>query len=203
MNNASLVNQSSAEAGFEYYTPAVWIEAARTLMGKIDLDPASCETANQTVKAETIYDKNLNGLTMPWYGRVWMNHPFHRGEAPCPSDHSKCKKKACKQRGYHITTPIPGNADWINKLLQEYMAGRVTEAVCITFCNSSEAWFKPLLQWPQCFPHGRVHYIGQDGQRVKGCTKGSVITYIGKRTDEFAKAFADLGTIKVPYKEAV
>ncbi len=201
MNNASLVNQTCAESGFEYYTPQIWTEAARALMGHIDLDPASCEIANQTVKAKAYFTKQNDGLSQPWHGHVWMNHPFHRGEAACPSDRSKCKKKACLNRGYHIEKPIPSNADWVNKLINEYMIGNVTEAVCITFCNSSEAWFQPLLQWPQCFPNGRVHYIGQDGQRVKGCTKGSVFTYIGNRTDAFASAFAELGTIKVPYNK--
>ena len=202
MNNANLVNQTSAESGFEYYTPSVWVDAARALMGGIDLDPASCAQANQTVKAGAIFTKEDNGLVQPWHGHVWMNHPFHRGEAACVTNNAKCKKKTCERRGHHISKPIPGNADWIGKLLTEYVQGNIKEAVCITFCNSSEAWFQPLLMWPQCFPRTRVHYIGQDGQRVKGCTKGSVITYIGTRTDDFAKAFAGLGTIKVPYKEA-
>ena len=202
MNNASLVNQTSAESGFEYYTPPVWTAAARELMGAIDLDPASNAIANELVKADHYFTQAEDGLKQQWHGRVWMNHPFHRGEAPCISNHSKCKKKACKERGYHITEAIPGNADWINKLIGEYQSGRVTEAVCTTFCNSSEGWFLPLLEFPQLFPHGRVHYIGKDGQRVKGCTKGSVITYIGTRTAAFSKAFGHLGIIKVPYKEA-
>ncbi len=107
MNNASLVNQTSAESGFEYYTPPIWTEAARALMGHIDLDPASCEIANQTVKAKAYFTKQNDGLSQPWHGHVWMNHPFHRGEAACHSDHSKCKKKACQNRGYHIEKPIP------------------------------------------------------------------------------------------------
>lgn len=200
MNNANLVNQTSGDAGFEYYTPPVWTAAARAMFGVIDLDPASNVVANKTVQAKQYFTEADNGLVQPWHGRVWMNHPFHRGEAACVSDHSKCKKKACQKRGYHINEPIPSNADWVNKLLHEYLSSNIEEALCITFCNSSETWFRPLLQWPQLFPHGRVHYLGKDGKPIKGCTKGSVITYIGTDIKRFAKAFNHLGTIKVPYR---
>lgn len=200
MNNASLVNQTSAESGFEYYTPREWTDAARAVMGDIDLDPASCEFANQWIGAATIFTKETNGLLQEWHGRVWMNHPFHRGETACKA---KCKKLTCQRRGHHITEDIPGNAEWINKLLAEYQAGRVTEAVIICYCSSSEAWFWPLLDFPQCFPKTRVHYTGADGKRVQGATKGSVITYLGQNVARFAEVFSTLGKIRTTYNSGV
>ena len=37
----------------EYYTPGQFIEAAREVMGEIDLDPASCALAQETVRANS------------------------------------------------------------------------------------------------------------------------------------------------------
>lgn len=39
----------------EYFTPKPYVESARHVMGKIELDPTSCFKANETVKAERIF----------------------------------------------------------------------------------------------------------------------------------------------------
>ena len=66
----------------EWYTPEKYIEAARTVMGTIDLDPASNEFANEVVKAEKYFDESTNGLEQEWFGNIWLNPPYSTALIP-------------------------------------------------------------------------------------------------------------------------
>lgn len=210
------INQTSLNT--EWYTPPEIIEAARQALGAIDLDPASSEAANRIVKAQC-YHKRPNryrteaeigglpvcyyedgngrgGLNISWHGRVWMNHPFGAGERACSET---CTKRRCIKRGYHMAHDLPGNADWINHLIDGYRRGTVTAAVCITFASTSESWCRPLLDFPICFPTGRVQYIDpQTGEPAGAVTKGSMITYLGTDVARFLEAFRPLGPVLIP-----
>lgn len=72
---SQLIQQSLSN---EHYTPSKYIEAARSVMGAIDLDPASCEQANLTVKAARFFTEDEDGLNQEWNGRVWLNPPYGR-----------------------------------------------------------------------------------------------------------------------------
>lgn len=72
----SIINRSfqhSANASDEWYTP---IEIIRSL-GDFDLDPcAPVVPLWQTAKV--MYNRNDDGLTKEWLGRVWLNPPYSR-----------------------------------------------------------------------------------------------------------------------------
>lgn len=171
-DNATLINQDSGKV--EFYTPPEIVDAARRVMGAIDLDPASCEVANRTVKAARYFTKEDDGLKQSWSGRVWMNHPF-------------------KKYQNHL---------WINKLVSSYKDGDgdVIEALCICYASTTEKWFQPLLAYPQCFIHGRTDYLDETGKVKPGVTKGSVVTYLGSNRIAFHDVFKDIGTIKIKYQ---
>jgi hypothetical protein len=164
-----LINQTSGKV--EYYTPQEIIEAARIVLGQIDLDPASSDQANLRVRANKYYTAADDGLSREWNGRVWMNHPFGRGL----------------------------NEKWITKLEREYAAGRCVEACCICFAATSEKWYRPLLLRPQAYLHGRTGYLLPTGEKLRGCTKGSVVTYYGQNVERFSAAFGVLATVKTAY----
>lgn len=156
----------------DYYTPKPIIDAARKTMGSIDLDPASSLAANNVVRATRYFTKDDDGLTKRWDATaVYMNHPFGRGL----------------------------NGLWINKLLSEFKDEHFSQACCITYACTSESWFQPLLDYPQCFLCPRTSYILPDGTPLKGNTKGSVVTYLGPMVGRFSEAFGLLGKIKVVY----
>jgi ParB family chromosome partitioning protein len=188
------VNQTSGNV--ELYTPAELVEAARSCLGAIDLDPASSAVANETVMAERYFTEDDNGLAQPWAGRVWLNHPFGRFEKACKKG---CKKKICKQRKRHLKADNPGNEAWINKLVADYQAGNISQALCIVFNSSSETWFRPLLKFPQCILYGRTQFRNPDGTTDGSPPKGCVITYLGHDVAQIARCFAHLGEIKVSY----
>lgn len=217
MNNAQLINQTSKNT--EYYTPFEYVEAARAAMGGIDYDPASSSRANEFIQAadygaaptyeDVVCDIGLpyrvfhgrGGLDEIWCGRVWMNHPFGTGERYCKP---RCTKKTCHDRGWHTADDLPGNNDWVNHMISDYVGGDIVEAYMICFASTSEAWFKPLKAYPQCYIDGRVNYLDPDTlKEVKGVTKGSVITYFGDRVDLFHKHFNQFGEIHVPYRKTM
>ena len=188
------LTQDSGEV--EMYTPYFITLAAQRTMGGIDLDPASCQEANHIVHAKKFYTKEDNGFILPWSGRVWLNHPFGKGWTACTD---KCIKSTCVKKG-HMYEDIPGNEEWINKLLNEHTFGDVTESCNICFASTSEKWFQPLMYYPQCYLTPRTNYIKPGGKKTKQVLKGSVVTYIGPYIEAFYEHFNQHGTVTVPFK---
>ncbi|WP_296053378.1 hypothetical protein [uncultured Alteromonas sp.] len=187
-------NQTSFNT--ELYSPGELVEAARRVMGDIDLDPASSLKANQLVKANRIFTKRGDGLTKKWAGRVWMNHPWGAKENACKPN---CNKKRCETRGWHLAKDFPGNAAWINKLVGSYENGDVTEAMCITYASTSEAWFKPLKQYAICFLDGRTAFHDPQGNELDQNTKGCAVTYLGPNIGDFYAEFSAFGDVMLPF----
>lgn len=190
MTAHQLVNQSSGEV--EYYTDPKLTGAASGLFGGIELDPASSSAANASVRAQRYFGKDDDGMKQDWRAEsLWLNHPFGRYEEPCKPD--------CQKDHVHHDFLYYGNEAWINKLDREYESRRFKEGCNITFAATSEKWFQPLMQRPQCYLSPRTNYYLPNGEKKTGVTKGSAITYFGPRIKEFADAFEQFGTIKVKF----
>lgn len=201
MNNAQLINQTSGEV--EYYTEPKILEAARLVMGSIELDPASSAAANAHVKAKRFYGLQsdgswVDGFQQKWDARtVWMNHPFTREEEACQPN---CQKHLTSSTHKHHDIYWYGNRRWVEKFVINQRHGFVTIAMCITYASTSEGWFQPLMKLPQCYLTPRTNYYLPDGKIKKGVTKGSVVTYAGPDVAAFTRYFQDFGEIKVRYE---
>lgn len=170
----------------EWYTPARYIEAAREVMGGIDLDPASCELANRTVKAARFYTAKENGLAQEWQGNVWLNPPYS-------SERSTKGLGGGKLRG---PTDL-----FIAKLLKEYGSGNVLQAVALVNADTNRKWFQCLWNYILCFTHRPVHFYKPtvDGNLEKDSRNcsffGSCLVYLGPHEQRFINTFSTFGTI--------
>ena len=154
----------------EWYTPAVFIAAARAVMGAIDLDPASCLLANKTVRAEQYFDIKSNGLNHQWFGRIWMNPPYAQ----------------------------PLIQQFCQKIIEEFYAKRVKQA-CVLVNNATETmWGQALLMASTavCFPHTRIKFTDKEGSPSGAPLQGQMIAYLGRHPNAFYMAFAEFGVIR-------
>lgn len=164
----------------EWWTQAKYVEAARLVLGGIDLDPASCPDANQTVRAIRYYTKEQDGLAQPWYGRTWLNPPFSRvnvARGMEPGDHPKSMLQA-----------------WIDKLISEHRCGNVPAAILLTKADPKQKWFQPLWDYTICFSRDRV-YFNRPGLEPEKMMFGTVFVYLGPDPEKFVSVFRQFGRI--------
>jgi DNA N-6-adenine-methyltransferase (Dam) len=163
-------NKPQQHKSNEWYTPARYIEAAREVMGGIDLDPASCDMANETVKAERYYSEEENGLMLPWHGNVWLNPPFS---------------------AEGLVNPL---RFWVGKLLEEYAKGDASQAILLVTAGIERNWFQSLWQYPICFPDHQIIY-SRLGDIPSHKRHGDCFVYLGTNEDKFIEIFSQFGTI--------
>jgi ParB family chromosome partitioning protein len=172
----------------EWYTPAPIVELARTLMGGIDLDPASCFDANAIVKASRYYTAAEDGLQQPWRGRVFVN-------APGGSVSEYWSHLLCERRIGHVEEAI-----WVGYSLEQLqtlqMDGRPHP-----------------IEIPICIPSKRIAFIENDVMKERRKARseakgkpfnprstpshGNYITYLGRQPYRFRELFSALGVVRI------
>ena len=150
----------------EWYTPGKYIDLARQVLGVIDLDPASCELANETVKAERFYSEQDNGLTKDWTGRVWMNPPY----------------------GSDLI------GQFTEKFAKEYTAGKITEGIVLVNNATETAWFCQMMTAASAvvFPRGRIRY-NSPTKESNAPIQGQAFIYFGEHYNRFLEVFGEIG----------
>ncbi len=169
-------NPKHSSKSQEWYTPANIVEASRSVLGGIDLDPASCALANEVIKADRYYSKEDDGLGKEWYGRVFCNSP------------------GGKLKGQSIPKLF-----W-KKLIY---SPRVTQAIFLAFSiellqTSQLSECPSACDFIICIPERRLAFTDATGKTIKSNTHASAI--IGYEVDHntFAKHFRPFGSILLP-----
>lgn len=161
----------------EWYTPEIYVNLARAVLGTIDLDPASCEKANQTVRAVRYFDGGADGLNQEWKAEtVFCNPPYGK-------------------TGNHSNAGI-----FAAKMVEEYAKGNFRRGILLVNASTAMTWFKPLFQFPICFTDHRIRFIsGVTGEPEPRPTKDNCFVYFHDfvKYDYFPEVFNQIGnTVK-------
>ncbi len=149
----------------EWYTPPAIIARVVAVFGTIDCDPCSNSKEQPNIPAEVTYTKEDDGLSKGWNGRVYMNPPYGRAVS-----------------------------DWVDKLLSEISAGRVTEAIVLVAARVDTRWFRKLSAGSQlwCAVNGRLRF--SDSKNSAPFPSAVFLITNNRSTEqEFYWQFSDIG----------
>jgi ParB family chromosome partitioning protein len=165
----------------EYYTPPIYIEAARAVLGEIDLDPASCDEANRTVRAGTHFTVADDGLSREWFGRVWLNPPY----------------------GNHPRLGKSNQGLWSERLFLAYRHEKIEAAILLVNAVTDRVWFQPAWNHSICFTDHRIRYLTPaNAPDVHQPTHGNAFVYLGPDHELFYQLFKRFGVV-VPAGAAI
>lgn len=168
-NRETKTHVSNNSGENEWYTPQIYIEAARRTMGKIDIDPASCDAANVMVRAGEFFTAEHNGLLHEWLGNVWMNPPYSQ--------------------------PFVGQ--FIDKLISQVECQNTTQACVLVnnFTDTQAGQTLISLADAVCFVAKRIKFIDKDGNESGAPLQGQMICYFGDNVSVFSDEFSVCGTV--------
>jgi len=197
-------NPQHSSSSNEHYTPEPIVEAARSVLGAIELDPASCALGQEVVKAVAWYGPGSelaeDGLAEPWLGKVFLNPPG--GKVPEQYAGLGTKSNA---------------ALWWSALAGYWQEGEVEAAIFVGFTleilRATQALDVPQpLDFPFCVPKSRIRFDTEEGDKrivSTSPTHANVIVYLPPKpwdidkpratvmVDQFVSAFSPLGKCRI------
>ena len=161
----------------DWHTPAKYIEAVRSALGGIDLDPFSSAKANETVQAARFFTADDDALgETPWFAnRLFMNPPYGRGVIDLAVD----------------------------RFLRELKERNFKEAIVLVNNATETQWFQSLMRECSaiCFTDHRISFASPDNKQESGNTRGQAFFYFGNNfylgncLQSFIASFNSFGVI--------
>lgn len=162
------VHVSNNSGNNEWYTPVEFIEAARLVLGQIDLDPASSEIANKTVCASKFFTIEDDALSQEWpVGSIWMNPPYAQ--------------------------PLMGQ--FASKYAEAIQGG--SEGIILVNNATETTWFQEIASVCSaiCFPKSRIKFLDPQGNATGAPLQGQALIYSGNTRQVFYEAFSQFGLV--------
>jgi len=165
----------------DWQTPDKYLDAARAVLGEIELDPGTSAIAQKRIQAKKFYTRHDSCLDHDWHGKVWMNPAY---------------------------TLLPEMTD---KLIRSHRLGNVPEAIFMTHTKTVwDAWFQDAFRECDsiCFVNELVEWypghmddldsssLGINFPMPAYDERGTVIFYFGDNTDKFKEHFTQFGAIR-------
>ena len=166
MPRKSFVSNNSGNN--EWYTPPEFLDAARTVLGKIELDPATSDVANKNVGATEYFTEAHDALSLDWPpSKIWMNPPY-------------------------ASNLIGG---FCNKFSEMMEAGG-SEGIVLVNNASETGWWQRLsgVSSAICFPKTRVKFLRPEGE-AGAPLQGQTIFYSGEDPQTFRREFSQFGFV--------
>lgn len=151
----------------ENFTPEEIVKSVKEVFGgEIDLDPASCDFAQNLIKAKTYFTEEDDGLNKRWTGNVFLNPPYQ----------------------------MPHIRQFTDKLIDEIP--NIKSAILLTNNNTDTSWFHKSAKNASviCFTKGRINFYKTDKDKTYP-TNGQSFFYFGKNEKEFNRVFSNIGLL--------
>ena len=110
----------------EWYTPVPYVVSVLSVLGSIDLDPASCDEAQRVIKAGKYYTAEDDGLVQPWHCNLYLNPPYS----------------------------MPLVEQFTGKAVDQYVAGNIEAAIILVNNSTQPALVSPAVRVPGLFHEG-------------------------------------------------
>lgn len=161
-----------------WFTPSIYIDSVKAVMGSITLDPFSSAEANTVVGAGVFFSPENSAFDNDWHihrhTKVFMNPPYS----------SKLIKRA------------------VNCFIDQWIMKSFEEGIVLVNNATDTQWFRALSEHCSaiCFTNHRISFWNRDGKSVSGNTRGQAFVYFGKNIESFHAIFSKHGLVVEPVK---
>ena len=158
---------------YEWYTPPALLDKAREVVGDFHTDPASCDAANELVRAKVFYSHENQGEHQVWKGPVWANFPGGTDEI------GRSRQQV-----------------WAELAVSKWAKNEFEEGLFLLKCDPTKAWSHVWLNRPHCVLSGRIVFQdGSTGSRTGSSPHAYVVMYLGHNVQKFACVFSTIGSV--------